>query len=34
MREPVLTMLAACTIAGGICFLKLCWVVFKEIGND
>lgn len=34
LRELVLTMLCACVVAGGICFLKLCWVMFKEIGND
>lgn len=30
LRELVLTML----VAGCMCFLKLCWVMFKEIGND
>lgn len=34
LRELVLTMLGACVVAGCMCFLKLCWVMFKEIGND
>lgn len=34
LRELVLTMLCACVVAGCMCFLKLCWVMFKEIGND
>ena len=34
LRELVLTMLSACIVAGTMCFLKLCWTLFKEIGND